>query len=137
MASFLGPLLDKLYDLEDIPDEAAKTLATKVQDLIEEEFASSSDPYGNAWAPLAPSTVARGRRLLILMDTGDMANSVNVTPQGSTIRITADDPAIHHQYGAPRSNLPQRQILPDEEWPEKWKLALIDSVFDAWSKKSK
>lgn len=75
---------------------------------------SQTDPDGNRWASLAPSTLARKRKLgqpaTILTATGDMWRSLRIvfTDKFAEITITAAYSRFH-QNGT--SKMPQRKIL--------------------------
>jgi hypothetical protein len=126
--SKMGKLVDRLGDLARVPSRIAAKASVAVADLIEAEFAAGDDPYGDPWAPLAESTVARGRTPPPLTDEGDMRESVVVRPmRGSGIAITIDHPAAPHQTGwsGPRGDGPARPILPARSTlPESWKTAI-------------
>lgn len=123
----LAKTLDKLARVpSQIAGDAAKTIATEIQ----RQFDNGLDPYGEPWEQLADSTVARGRTPPPLTDTWEMRDGIEVRPMpGSGISISFEvDYAIHHQYGAPRANVPQRAILPPAGvLPDTWKRALADA----------
>lgn len=133
MSSPLSKLVLAIDRLRGVPADIASDAVNDIQDLIEKEFADKCDPYGNPWSPLAASTRARGRRIMVLQDTGAMANSVRVRATGGDIVAEVDeDYAVYHQYGALVANLPKRTILPDNGIPDAWDKALImasDSAF--------
>lgn len=109
-----------------LPKLTAKRAAKKIEGLIAEEFDRGADPYGNAWEPLAESTIARGRTNPPLTDTGDMRGSVQVTVYGTDIVASVDDPFPYHQAGT--ANMPARPILPTGATPDSWVAAVDESV---------
>lgn len=55
-------------------------------------FATSTDPAGTAWAPLAPSTIERKGHDTILVDTGKLRASLTASSAGGdAIRETFDN----------------------------------------------
>lgn len=81
-------------------------------------FHDQADPWGNAWAPLAASTLRRRRDggragASILRNTGQFFASLiaAVTSRDAEIRLGfADRPAPPHQFGT--SKMPARPSLP-------------------------
>jgi phage gpG-like protein len=119
--SGIQALQARLRELQQVPSQAASEASEEIQELIEAEFDSGHDPYGNPWVPLRPATLARGRRPPPLTDTGAMRDSVNVQPMaGAGIGITiGTEYAPYHQYGT--SRMEARPMLPDgDEMPESW-----------------
>ncbi len=111
-------LLEKLEGLEGLVEEIAAEAAPKIEALVSQEFSAQKDPYGKAWAPLAPSTVRRKGSSRILTHTGAMASSVNVKAEGASIALSIDDPGIHHQFGT--KHMPARPVLPSDSLPQAW-----------------
>lgn len=88
--------------------------------LIEQEFARSTDPYGNRWHELKrPDTDRIGGPLV---KTGAMRDSVLATPTATGVRFTVNTPyAAYHQDGT--KTIPIRMMLP-KPWiglPPSWK----------------
>jgi hypothetical protein len=112
MADVLSRVIDDLEFYGHAVDEIAQAAAPRIRQAIDQQFATGTDPKGSPWAPLAPSTIARGRGNPPLTDTGAMRSSVAVTTDSGQIEVTIDEPAQYHQTGT--SYMPQRAILPDE-----------------------
>lgn len=85
-------------------------------------FTSSTDPSGHHWPSLKPITVATKQRLGVsqpsspLIRYEDMMGAIKVRHvDAKTISIglkKSEIPyAIHHQFGAPDANIPQRKFL--------------------------
>jgi phage gpG-like protein len=100
-------------------------------------FASSGLPVGG-WAPLQPETAAwkagEGFPPVPLIRTGELFRSVaaasgppNEMRPKSMQFGTSVDYAKFHQYGAPRANLPKRQIIFE---PPGFAQMLAESVAD-------
>ena len=85
-----------------------------MRDDVLERSQSQTDPEGNRWAALAPSTIAKKKRMgypmTILTATGDMWRSLRVVFTDKFAEITITVPySIFHQKGT--SKMPQRKIL--------------------------
>lgn len=108
-----------------VPSRVAAAAAPEIARLIDLQFAEGHDPYGRAWAPLKPSTLARGRRPPPLTDRGKMRGGVQVRPMpGAGLEISFADPvpAIFHQYGTRK--MVARPLLPRGTFPATWARAL-------------
>jgi phage gpG-like protein len=126
----MGKLEANLRRLAGVPSQVSAEGAEAIKELIEEEFDAGSDAYGNAWAPLAPATLAKGRTPPPLSDTEAMRDSLDVSPMpGAGISITIDQPAGIHQTGASKGNwrMPARPVLPDRSFPKAWTDALAEA----------
>ena len=97
-----------------------------------ERFDSSTAPDGRKWAPLAQATIDAKRRRQssgttktgrsrartnaspedILKDTFLLRDTIAYQPTASSVAIgTPQKYGVHHQYGAPRRNIPARPFL--------------------------
>ena len=135
MANFKG-LMDRLAELEQVPSQCATLAAGKIAKLVDEEFARGADPYGDAWAPLAPATLARGRRPPPLTDTGALRYSITVkASQGAGIEIEIGVPyATFIQTGT--GYMPARTVLPaGNELPQEWEEAIESSLSEVMRKR--
>ncbi len=73
-------------------------------------FARETDPDGNPWSALSPSTLKYKRTNSILRETGTLANSVAGESNGTVGRVRiSSDYGIWHQTGT--SRMPQRKII--------------------------
>jgi hypothetical protein len=129
---FLGKLEANLRRLSEVPSRAAAESSESIADLIEQEFASQSDAYGNAWAPHAPATVRRWGEHDILTLSGAMREHVTVRPMaGAGISITFDeDYAVYHHTGT--RYMSRRPVLPQETMPATWEAALEEAYANAF-----
>lgn len=135
MAGKFSDLLGMLGKLADVPSQIAKDASVGIADAIDAEFSAGLAPDGTPWTGLAESTMARGRSAPPLTDTHDMRDSVDVKPmRGAGISVTIDDPAVHHQYGAPRAHVPPRPILPSGKLPDTWQRAIADAADSAFDR---
>ena len=73
-------------------------------------FARETDPDGNPWSALSPSTLRYKRTNAILRETGMLANSVAGESSGNIgrVRVGAEH-GIWHQTGTRK--MPQRKII--------------------------
>lgn len=97
-------------------------LSAEALQLVQAGFASQSDPYGAAWAPL------KVRDGMILQDTGRLRGSVTSSSGNNEVRlrVTAAYGAFH-QRGT--SRMPKRQILPnDGDLPAEWRSAFTEAT---------
>ncbi len=110
-------ILGRLKDVE----PPLKTVARKKLDSIQEQFNTQTDPDGNPWAALMPSTLRskKKNRDKILTREGNLAKSFQPEITRNTLRIfTTIRYAGYHQYGT--SKMEQRKILglTNEDWGE-------------------
>ncbi len=130
----IGQLQRNLRKLAEVPSRAAATIADELGRLMAEQFDQGADPYGNAWAPLAESTLARGRQNPPLTDSRDMRNGFHAAPMaGSGVSITFDVPyALPHQTGfrnaRTKTRVPARPPLPVNVMPARWNEAIVATV---------
>lgn len=109
-------LRTSLTDIEGVVDSIATEAVEAIEQLIQQEFASGTDPYGNAWN--APNN---------LNDTGAMLSSLIVMVDGKEIFMSIDEPANFHQSGTYK--MPQRIIFPLEgELPDSWNAILENTA---------
>jgi phage gpG-like protein len=123
-------LFDAKVDVDDVHailsdlDTSAQDLSDEMAAVSEMFVAAVSDRYESEgdgqWDELKESTVARRRKgsggVKILQDTGVMAGSTEAA-HGSmwAEAATGVEYAIHHVYGAPRANIPQRNPFEIDE----------------------
>ena len=137
--SRMGQLADRLSELAAVPSAIARRVSATIDGLLEQEFAAGDDPYGDPWAPLAESTVERGRSAPPLTDSGAMRASAHARPLAHAgVGITIDHPAAPHQTGwsGPRGAGPARPILPARgELPESWDDAIAKVARDEFRRR--
>lgn len=130
----LAGLRRALGQLAKVPAQASVEAAAGINRLLKQEYANGTDPYGKAWAPLKPSTIAKGRRPPPLTASGTMrAGTVAKPMPGGGIQLEAPSPANFHQYGT--KVMAKRAILPDKGLPATWK-AEIDKAVQAAIKRT-
>lgn len=137
----LGKMNARLGELIRVPSRAARAASERVEALIQEEFDTGTNPYGDPWAPLSPETIKGGRSAPPLTATGAMRGTVHVFPaQAAGISVTIDKPAGIHQTGwaGPRGKGPARPVLPNRNvLPETWVEAINEEVAEAFGRATK
>lgn len=123
----LNSIMMQLDELRGLPKLTLRRAEKKIEAEIVQEFMDGVDPYGDRWAPLAPSTRARGRTGPPLTNDGDMLESLDITAKGDELTCSMDSPFPFHQAGTAR--MPARTIFPDGRGlPVSWEKAITDSV---------
>jgi hypothetical protein len=131
--SRIGGLQRSLKELASVPSRAARPASDALNVLIREGYDRGTDPYGRAWAPLAASTLARGRNPPPLTASRRMRDNTLANPlKGVGIGIRLPFPGIIHMGGS-RRNLPARPPLPKGgRLPLAWRDAVNTAVTMAY-----
>jgi hypothetical protein len=80
---------------------------------VKSNWQSGLDYRGKAFAPLAPSTLLQKRTSTILIETGEMINSLYYDVKKLELKFGIRDPKyIYHHEGT--SRMPQRRVLSDD-----------------------
>jgi len=130
----LGRLERVIEELAYAPRKVAVVAAPKLTRLLQQQFRRGEDPYGRPWAPLRPSTLARGRRPPPLTDTRRLRDGTKATPYPggrAGIRLKVGRPyGYFHQVGfrVGRTRVPPRRILPQFGMPAAWREALAEAA---------
>src|SRR3954463_11000641 len=113
--------LDKLSR---VPSDIAKDGARGIQNQITMDTSSGLDCYGQPFAALKPSTLAKGRRPPPMVATGKSLDETHVSPlRGAGIGITLGGAFKHHLRRTP--NRAARQVAPVRAGlPASWKRRL-------------
>lgn len=127
--SRIGGLQRSLSALASVPSRAAGPASASINALLRQEYAQGTDPYGRAWAPLAASTLRRGRRPPPLTATGRMRDGTLANPlRGSGVSVVLPFPGVIHMGGSSRG-LPARPPLPrGGQLPRAWRDAVNRAV---------
>jgi phage gpG-like protein len=101
-----GKITSRLRDLR-APMLAAKN---HMEAKIERQFATETDPDGNAWEPLKADTLARKQGGSILVESGKLRDSFRYDLTEKSLTVSSDSPVFvaHDQGVLPQ---PERQIL--------------------------
>jgi hypothetical protein len=126
-AAALQTIGKSVRQLSRVPSQAARGAAPKIERLLKDQFVEGRDPYGEAWEPLAESTIARGRNAPPLTDT-EALSDVSVMPaHGAGIQVKLGAPyGAFHQVGT--RAMPARTILPSHGLPASWRDAIAREV---------
>lgn len=100
----------------EVQRKITKNVGAEFLDLTLEGFTTSTDPYGDRWADL------KYRDGQPLRDKGHLASAFNVEYSDTGFTIHNPVPyGIHHQFGAPKANIPARPMLPKSgSIPKAW-----------------
>ena len=127
--SKMGQLAKTIGELARVPSRAAPAVAKALTKLVQREFTTGTDPYGNPWKPLAASTIRRRpwRGPPPLTDTRTMRRTLSIRPtQGAGLSMTIAHPAAPHQTGwaGSQGSGPARPIFPMYGLPATWRAAI-------------
>jgi hypothetical protein len=112
--------IDQVIAAVERSEQLVRNVATETQgalvNAVDQQFASGTDPYGNAWEG-GPSYHG-------LIDSTDMLGTLEINVDGTELDFSMNDPARYHQSGTGR--MPRRQIFPNdgEALPKSYQQAL-------------
>jgi phage gpG-like protein len=120
-ANLLG--LAKSYrQLARVPSRVSAIVSQHLSELVAADFAAGRDPYGSAWAPLAPATRRKGRTHPPLDASGRLRASVWWAPApGAGLRLGGSPPAYGQYHLTGTRHMPARPWLPASGLPAAWK----------------
>lgn len=149
LANAIGDAAERAADLTPVTKPAAERL----RGIITLSFSQSKGPNGEAWRPLAPSTVERRRKgsSKPLIDTGLLRKSIAVKGEKQAVTFgvsgSANQYAPFHQFGTKR--IPRRPFLPTDEagkpvfdggkarqWIQRTMTEVLDYIANGGGKKS-
>lgn len=113
-----GSVADRLEKLKGKPFERAvtKALGAETKRLIQRQFVTERDPYGNRWQ----KKERKDGRKTLTGPTGRLQRRVKVSPVKLIVSFNTPY-ASFHQSGT--SRMPQRLLFPDAGLPRTWKRA--------------
>lgn len=111
----IGALAQRLQRVVGVPQKTAIRFAPELRGMLQQEFASGTDPFGDPWKGLKPITIRKGRTPPPLTASGRARNAVNVTASGARDRASMVNYLRYH-LATGRAVLPLR----GQVWPEKW-----------------
>lgn len=80
-----------------------------------ERFHTGKAPEGQGWRALKPATIKRKQHDKVLVDKGDLLDSITFSAGRVSARIYSNDSnqgkVLAHQFGNPARNLPARAIF--------------------------
>lgn len=114
----------ELYEsIDEGMENALTSLAVATNEQIHEGFDFGQDALGNDWKPLKEETIRAKGSSKILIDKGDMRDSVTyeVDEEQLEARVGSNSDILpYHEFGVPENNLPRRAVLgPGAVWAEK------------------
>lgn len=116
----------------EVRGKLAKAAAPRIDNLIRDQFANETDPYGKPWAPLKASTVRRkGGNAVILYRTGSLGAGSYALNTGGRLVIRYGPAAQYAQDGdAGRGQREPRMVAPAYGPPASWKRAIVEAAAD-------
>ncbi len=112
----LGETIDTI--LEYALDKAGEYLADAMHDTIEYQHQS--------WIPLKPATIRRKGHDKILIDTGELMESIDHKQQEDFVKVGVFGKRAYigavHEFGAPSRNIPERSFIRSTFKDEKKKI---------------
>lgn len=105
--------------------DASHRAAVAVQQQLERQYGSGTDPYGNPWADKKD-----GSGKSYLQKSGKMRQNTRAVRGVGGIRVTAPKPAGFHQSGTKR--MVSRPLVPyGSDMPQDWRQAIEGAVREA------
>lgn len=129
--SRLAGLQRNLAELAHVPAATSREVSDRLNPMLQQEYATGTDPYGRPWAPLRASTLKKGRRPPPLTASGAMRRGTKAFPlPGAGVGFSLPFPGNIHQGGSVR-NLAARPVLPrGGRLPASWGLVIRESARD-------
>lgn len=126
-AAALGKLVAfraNLRRLAGVPSRVARRAAPRITVIIRLNTSAGLDAYGKPFAPLAPSTLARGRHPPPMVDTGRSLAETRARPlSGAGITIEIGGAYVYHVSSY--KTRPVRSVVPERAGlPASWNAAL-------------
>ncbi len=106
--------------LAQVPSQVSGPYAARLRTELQRQFDRGTDPYGKAWAPLRPATIAKGRFPPPLTDRGIGRRGVTALPmRGAGVRLQSTVGYMErHQEGTER--MAARPFFPVRVLPKRW-----------------
>lgn len=116
----LGRLASTLEQLGRLPGRVARRVAPAITAKLQQQFDSGTDPYGKAWEPLKPSTIARKGHDTILVETGEGRDGTKaIALPGAGVGIILGPKLQWHLLKT--ENRAARPVLPLYGLPKAWR----------------
>ena len=134
----LARLKDQLEDMAGLMRKAEERVAEKLQEQLDYQYETGTDPNNEGWAELAPATLARGRKPPPLTDTEEMRRHSKAVRGVGGISVNIDKPKKpkvprYHQDGT--ENMPARPLVPegpDLDKARAWEAKVEEGVGEAF-----
>lgn len=113
-----------LRELAKVPERMSGPAAVKLQQLWRRTYMAGQDPYGNEWAPNAPSTIKKKGHDWVMVDSESTLSRTWVRPmEGGGVVLRSGPNAKWHVEAT--KNRPARPVMPLHGLPTTWIQALI------------
>lgn len=109
-----------MRSLAQVPSKVSGPYAARLRKELQLQFDKGVDPYGRAWSPLKPATLAKGRFPPPLTDTRKGRKGVTALPmKGAGVRLQSTVGYMQrHQEGT--ENMAARPFFPVRVLPKQW-----------------
>jgi hypothetical protein len=109
-----------MRSLTKVPSQAAAGFAERIRGELDDQFSRGKDPYGNAWSPLRPATLKKGRHPPPLTDSGHGSRNITalVSKSAGVQLVSTVDYMRRHQEGT--KNMDARPFFPVRVLPKRW-----------------
>lgn len=134
MARNILGLAKSMRQLKRIPSQIVTAVAPRLNALIQQGFSQGTDPYGIAWAPLKPATLAKGRTPPPLTEFGALRGSAVLTPASGAGLILGTPPFYGPIHMAGTDDMAKRRYFPDAGLPSAWRAVIADEYRQQFSK---
>lgn len=112
-----------LRQLAAVPARLSERSALAITRLWRANYAAGQDPYGAAWAPNAPSTIAHKGHGRVMQETGETMDETRAVPMaGAGVSLRTGPRAAWHLEAT--ANRPARPVLPLRGVPPTWRQAM-------------
>jgi len=112
-----------LRELAQVPARVSHRSALAITKLWRANYNAGQDPYGKAWAPNAPSTIARKGHARVMVETGATLDETRAVPMGGAgVSLRTGHKAAWHLEAT--SNRPARPVVPLRGVPPTWRAAM-------------
>lgn len=116
-------------ELVKVPAAVAARGAAALQAIWRRDYEGGRDAYGKAWAPNAPSTIAKKGHGRVMQESGETLAKTLARPlPGAGIRLSTGPRAGYHLE--PHRSRPARPVLPLSGMPATWRARLREIARD-------
>jgi hypothetical protein len=124
-AAAMADVATAIRDLVHVPSRASRGASESIAALIDGQFKTGTDPYGEPWKALKASTIKRKGHAVIGIESSDMRRGIDVKPmQSAGVQITIDaDYAAYFQRARP--------LLPNRGLPVTWQRAITNALSES------
>jgi phage gpG-like protein len=110
-----------LRKLATVPSRISADVAKNIRKDIMQRFAKGEDPYRKKWRPLAPATLAKGRRPPPLTASGKGKRGIKVRPSaGAGVALESNVAYMGVHQNGRGNHPPRRSFFPVNVLPKSW-----------------